>query len=564
MMQYGFFIDLSRCTGCNACTIACKQWHDIDPGPVKWMRVHQWETGVFPEVGLRILPLMCAHCQMPLCLDACPNRAIYKEDKYGAVLVDPAKCNGARKCWQACPYGAPQFENDGPDAKMSKCNMCIDRLEQGQAPICVLSCSLRALEFGPLEELQNKFGDVANNQHGIQKDRAPCRLNCPAGLDVQGYVEKIAEGKMDQALAVIRRTTPFAGVLGRVCTHPCESACFRRRFDDTVAICALKRAVADYEQRQGRPKAAPQPITQKHRVAVIGAGPAGLSCAYDLIHAGYAVTVFEARKKSGGLLRYGISEERLPRNVLDDEVAYIEELGVEIRTGTPVKDLESIFSQGYAALFLGIGVFSKAQAKAGGGAVDHPNLLRQADADLPVNPKTLQTADPRVFAGGDLVTGPTDAVSAMTQGKAAAASIDRFLKGRDVAAGGAVDTYSRQSPTSDAPARYDRKRYGGDDRVFDLETAVAQARRCLRCGTLRPSLVIRPEMPKKRIVPWDPAEALALWRQRNPETEQDLPPVYGDADDVLHPPGPGMIGRDKLVLKPRNTDEALWYTTDDE
>lgn len=563
MTQYGFFIDLSRCTGCHACTIACKQWHDIDPGPVKWMRVHQWETGVFPGIGLRILPLMCAHCQRPLCLDACPNRAIYKEDKYGAVLVDPAKCSGARKCWQVCPYGAPQFEDDGPNAKMSKCNMCIDRLEQGQAPICVLSCSLRALEFGPLEELQNKFGDGADDKHGIRKDRAPCRLACPAGLDVQGYVEKIAEGRMDQALAVIRRATPFAGVLGRVCTHPCESACFRKRFDDTVAICDLKRAVADFEHLQGRPEAAPLPVTQKQKVAVIGAGPAGLSCAYDVIQAGYAVTVFEARKKSGGLLRYGICEERLPGNVLDDEVAYIEALGVEIRTRTPIKDLESIFSQGYAALFLGIGVSPKAQVKAGG-AVDHPNLLRHAGADLPVNPKTLQTADPRIFAGGDFVTGPTDAVNAMAQGKTAAASITRFLKGQDVAAGGAVDTYRRQSPTPDAPDKYDRERYSGGDRVFDLETAVDQARRCLQCGTLMPSLVIRPQMPKKQIVPWNPTEALVLWRQRNPAQQEDLPPVYEDADDVFRAPEPGMIGRDKLVLKPRNTNEALWYTTDDE
>jgi len=144
MTQYGFYIDTSRCTGCHACTIACKQWHDINPGPVKWIRVHQWEKGSFPEIDVRVLPLMCAHCQEPLCLDACPNHAITKEETYGAVLVDPAKCTGARKCWEACPYGVPQFESDAPGTKMTKCTMCIDRLEQGQSPICVLSCSLRA------------------------------------------------------------------------------------------------------------------------------------------------------------------------------------------------------------------------------------------------------------------------------------------------------------------------------------------------------------------------------------------------------------------------------------
>jgi len=160
MTQYGFFIDLSRCTGCNACVIACKQWHDIPPGPVKWLRVYQWEKGSFPEIDLRVLPVMCFHCEKPVCIEACSSKAIYKEDKYGAVLVDAEKCRGDRKCWTACPYGAPRFEGDAPGLIMSKCNMCIDRLEEGKTPICVLSCSLRALEFGPLDELREKYGNL--------------------------------------------------------------------------------------------------------------------------------------------------------------------------------------------------------------------------------------------------------------------------------------------------------------------------------------------------------------------------------------------------------------------
>jgi anaerobic dimethyl sulfoxide reductase subunit B len=161
MTQYGFFIDLSRCTGCNACTIACKQWQQIPPGPVKWLRVHQWETGSFPEIKLHVLPVMCFHCEKPVCVKACPNKAMYKEEKYGAVLVNAGKCTGERKCWQACPYGAPQFAGNERGLKMSKCNMCIDRLEKGDKPICVLSCSLRALEFGPLTELQEKYGNLS-------------------------------------------------------------------------------------------------------------------------------------------------------------------------------------------------------------------------------------------------------------------------------------------------------------------------------------------------------------------------------------------------------------------
>ena len=160
MTQYGFFIDQSRCIGCNQCTIACMQWHDIQPSPVKWMRVYQWEMGAFPDVKLRALPVMCYHCENPVCIKACPNGAIYKEDKYGAVVVDSDKCKGGRQCWKACPYGALQFDGDEPGTKMSKCNMCIDRLEQGLKPICVLSCSMRALEFGPLEDLIDKYGNL--------------------------------------------------------------------------------------------------------------------------------------------------------------------------------------------------------------------------------------------------------------------------------------------------------------------------------------------------------------------------------------------------------------------
>jgi len=160
MTQHGFFIDQSRCIGCNQCTISCMQWHDIPPGTVKWICVYQWEKGVFPNVRLHMMPVLCYHCENPVCIKACPNGAIYKEEKYGAVLVDPEKCTGTRKCWKACPYGAPQFQGDEPSTKMSKCNMCIERLEQELTPICVLSCSMRALEFGPIDELEKKYGHL--------------------------------------------------------------------------------------------------------------------------------------------------------------------------------------------------------------------------------------------------------------------------------------------------------------------------------------------------------------------------------------------------------------------
>ena len=158
MVQYGFFFDQSRCIGCYSCAVACKDWNDIPPGLSKWLRIHQYETGSFPNVRLHIVPVFCYHCEKPICLENCPSGAIYKEEKYGTVLVDSEKCEGCRKCRQACPYGAPQFQSDDPTEKAQKCTMCIDRLEHSTLPMCVTTCPMRALDFGSLEELQEKYG----------------------------------------------------------------------------------------------------------------------------------------------------------------------------------------------------------------------------------------------------------------------------------------------------------------------------------------------------------------------------------------------------------------------
>lgn len=160
MTQYGFHFDMNRCYACQACSIACKDWNDIEPGAEKWMCVYEWETGTFPGIRLNALAFSCAHCENPACVAACPEGAIYKEDKYGAVLVDQDKCTGCRKCAEACPYGAPKFATDDPNCKMSKCTMCIDRLEEGLRPLCAASCPLRAIDFGPLDELVEKYTDI--------------------------------------------------------------------------------------------------------------------------------------------------------------------------------------------------------------------------------------------------------------------------------------------------------------------------------------------------------------------------------------------------------------------
>lgn len=161
MTQFGFYFDQSRCFSCRTCSVACRDWNDISPGPVKYLRVFRWEKGAFPNTQLHALVVMCYHCQNPVCVDAA-NGAMYKEEKYGAVLIDPDKATSIdlRKANEVCPYGTIAFESDSINAKASKCNMCIDRLEQGLKPVCVMSCPTRALDFGPIDELMNKYGTL--------------------------------------------------------------------------------------------------------------------------------------------------------------------------------------------------------------------------------------------------------------------------------------------------------------------------------------------------------------------------------------------------------------------
>jgi len=185
----------------------------------------------------------------------------------------------------------------------------------------------------------------------------PCQVACPAGINGQDFLYFIAQGKFDEALEEVRRAMPFPGVCGRVCTRPCEPEFERGGVDEPISIRSLHRFVADHEQRPGRKKVTPIEKTKEGKVAIIGSGPAGLSCGYELVRRGYAVTVFEAAPKAGGMLRYGIPGYRLPKEVLDEEISYVEELGVEIKTDHVVNSLKEIFAQGYKAIFLATGTW---------------------------------------------------------------------------------------------------------------------------------------------------------------------------------------------------------------
>jgi anaerobic dimethyl sulfoxide reductase subunit B len=163
MSNLGFYFDQSRCTGCYTCVVACKDWYDVPAGPVSFMRVQCIEQGTFPDLSAAYLAFACGHCDKPPCVPACPENAISKRQSDGIVTVDRALCAGAdrcpKKCLKACPWDAPQF---GPEAgaKMTKCQLCVERLEEGKRPICVEACPMFALDAGPLDELKARYGDA--------------------------------------------------------------------------------------------------------------------------------------------------------------------------------------------------------------------------------------------------------------------------------------------------------------------------------------------------------------------------------------------------------------------
>lgn len=185
--------------------------------------------------------------------------------------------------------------------------------------------------------------------------RAPCQHTCPVGLDVPGYVSLIKEGKFAEAYSLIKQRLPFPLVVGRVCNHPCEGKCRRGQVDEPVAIRDLKRFAADYAFELGLQYTPEVKEKKEERVAIIGAGPAGLSAAWDLAIEGYEVTVFEALPVAGGMLAVGIPEYRLPKDILKSEVEAVARLGVDIRLNTPIDDIESLLKDGYKAVFVAVG-----------------------------------------------------------------------------------------------------------------------------------------------------------------------------------------------------------------
>jgi len=582
MNRYALIIEEYACWGCKTCEVACKQeYNPIDANNgVKYLSI--WPDGPKPMNGK--LDFMwrvdvCKHCDEPICATACPEDAISRDPKSGIVLLDEEKCNG--------------------------CNAVVAK---------------SATE---------------------KQETSSCKVGCPAHIDVQGYVSLAAKGKYQEALQLIKQANPFPSICGRVCDHPCESDCNRKQIDEPVAIHSIERLIADLDLKAKRRYMPEIKAKKADKVAIIGSGPAGLTCAYYLAQEGYQVTIFEKAPILGGMLTTGIPSYRLPRKIVEAEIQLIRDLGVTMKTGVEVgKDMTiaQLRKAGFRAFFIAIGaresirlgiegeelegVYSgidylrelnlgkpvklgKRVAVIGGGnaAMDavrsarrlgsekafiiyrrgleempsRPEEIRECreekipiktliqavrfigkngqvkaiecikmrltepdesgrrkpepipgsefkinvdavitalgqDSDwccltpecactltdwgtMKIDPLTLQSDDPDIFAGGDAVRGPQSVVEAIADGRQAAISIDRYIRGEDLRLGRDVELKAITNPQKeryDPAARAQMPQLEPEKRLknfrevqkgFTKRVAVQEAKRCISCGS---------------------------------------------------------------------------------
>jgi NADPH-dependent glutamate synthase beta subunit-like oxidoreductase/Fe-S-cluster-containing dehydrogenase component len=559
-----------NCSGCHACEVACKQEHGLGVGP-RLVRVLE-RTPFFK-------PLYCHHCEEAPCVIACPESAITQDPRSGVVLVDESKCTGC---------------------------------------------------------------DAVVNKSGAEKqDTAPCKVECPAHINVQGYVSLAARGKFGQALALIKESNPFPSITGRVCHHPCESGCNREQIDSPLAIHAIERYIADLDLKAEQRYVPPLKAQREEKVAIVGSGPAGLACAYYLAREGYQVTIFEKDPVLGGMLTQGIPAYRLPREVVEAEIQFVRDMGVTMETSVEIgidKTVAELRQEGFSAFFIAVGTqecllldiegeelegiypgldylrqvnlgervpLGKDVAVIGGGnvAVDAVRSARRLGAEnafilyrrgldemparaeeieegqeegipirtlaqpvrfigenghveaiecvktrlteadesgrqkpepipgsefsievdavivalgqeadwacltpectctltdwgtLDIDPLTLQSDDPDIFAGGDATRGPQTVAEAIGDGREAAVSIDRFIRGLDLRLGRDVESRTitepqkegyGPSPRAQMPCLDPQERVKSFEQVqkgFTEEMVRQEAQRCISCGS---------------------------------------------------------------------------------
>lgn len=312
---------------------------------------------------------------------------------------------------------------------------------------------------------------------------APCQSICPAHMDVPTMIRQIAAGEFQKAIVTAKSHIALPGILGHICTKPCEKGCRRAGHDGSVSVCLLKQNVAEVDLASESPWLPEVKPSTGRRVAVVGAGPAGLAAAYYLLQEGHATTIFDDHPEPGGMLRYAVEEERLPRSVLEGEIDAIRRLGGEFRMGTRVGDQVPFeeLRQSFDAVFIAAGELDAA----GVARLGVPGTAQGVRVDR----KTFGTEMEGVFAGGGAVRKSRLAVRSVAEGRMAAISMARFLAGEPLTP--LVEPFNnrlqlvapvevtRMTEHASVDRRTDPQ--AGPVTGFSLEEARREAARCLGC-----------------------------------------------------------------------------------
>jgi NADPH-dependent glutamate synthase beta subunit-like oxidoreductase len=322
----------------------------------------------------------------------------------------------------------------------------------------------------------------------------PCHVTCPAHMNIPLMIRQILQGKLEDAIVTVKKDIALPAVLGRICPAPCEKACRRDSYDEGVSICLLKRYVADVDLQTKTPYLSECKEKKNKSVAIIGAGPAGLAAAYYLSQDGFDCTIFDEHEKPGGMLRYGVPENELPRDVLDKEIALIEKLGVKFKFKTKIGDsrdarpyvstLENL-RKDFDAVFVAIGKLREERT-------DLMGLQTKTDA-IVIDNQTYQTNLPGVFAGGDAVRKRKLTVRAVADGKEAAIAISQYLSGHNIV-GLAKSFNSRIGKLSSEEVEKFLSGHSKNSRIephqknkgFTSQEALQEAARCLHCDCRKP------------------------------------------------------------------------------
>ena len=317
---------------------------------------------------------------------------------------------------------------------------------------------------------------------------APCRTSCPAYMDIPRMNRLIVEGRMEEALQIVKQEIALPLILGYICPAPCEKACRRTQVDEAVSICKLKRFVAEEDLKLAS-SWLPEKMQENHKkIAIIGTGPAGLSCAYYLLQLGYGCVLFDQHPKAGGALRYDIPDEKLPKWALDAEIELLEKYGAQFRLNTKITKeyFEKEVKAEFDAWVLATGNFNQSNLQTFG--FDHDSN------GLTVDRETGEVDKTGVFACGNVIRSRRMAVTSVAKGKAVALSVDQYLQGKQPAKlsrmfnskfgklrDSEIDEYRKEIVSESAASSRIHT-----DESLSLTQAQVEASRCLHCDCRKP------------------------------------------------------------------------------